>query len=148
MQTAGGLCTMRHAGIASMCSCIKQHALSAVAMFCRANKQGAGSKRGMAQQAHSKKRSRHAAGQSSGYNGYDAAWGYAPDLMCGVEGPAGYGAGAPAGGAFKVGKAECETPSCLQFRCHSSEGEAIPCRRARQSAAARSASLAVLWLSS
>jgi len=105
-------------------------ALPAVAMFCRANKQGAGSKRGMAQQAHSKKRSRHAAGQSSGYNDYEAAWGYAPDLMCGVEGPTGYGAGAPAGGAFKVGEAGCETPSCPQFRSNISM--AILCRRTRQ----------------
>lgn len=72
---------------------------------------GGGSKRGGAQQANSKKRSRHTAGHgSSGGAGYDAAgavdaaaaaagcgWQYPVEMMEGVA--AGYGA---LGGAFKV----------------------------------------------
>lgn len=81
------------------CWCVSVH-------LCRSNRGGTSSKRGMPQQASSKKRAKRGAGGAgaAGYPGYEPGWDYAVGMDGCDAGVLGYGAapGGAAVGAFKV----------------------------------------------
>lgn len=81
------------------CWCVSVH-------LCRSNRGGSSAKRGMPQQASSKKRAKRGAGAAgaAGYAGYEPGWEYAVGMDGCDAGVLGYGAapGGAAVGAFKV----------------------------------------------